>query len=147
MKLILSALFIFINSLSFGQIIKPVKWAYAAKRISKTEAVVVFKATIDNGWHIYSQYVKDGGPVATRFEFAPSKAYSPVGKTSEPKPVTKFEKAFEMDVSYFEKSVVFQQKVKLNAAQAVVKGKLEYMVCNDRQCLPPDEVEFSIAVK
>lgn len=147
MKVIFSALFFFISSICLGQIVKPVKWAYAAKRISKTEAVVVFKATIDNGWHIYSQYVKDGGPVATHFEFTPSKAYSPIGKTSEPKPITKFEKAFEMDVSFFEKSVVFQQKIKLNAAQTVVKGKIEYMVCNDRQCLPPDEVEFSIALK
>lgn len=146
MKVFFSALFFLISSVCLGQIVKPVKWAYAAKRISKTEAVVVFKATIDNGWHIYSQNVKDG-PVATSFTFAQSKAYAPIGKTSEPKPITKFEKAFETEVSYFEKSVVFQQKIKLNAAQAVVKGKLEYMVCNDHQCLPPDEVEFSIAIK
>jgi len=147
MKLILSAIFFFVSSICFGQIVKPVKWAYAAKRISKTEAVLLFKATIDNGWHIYSQNIGEGGPVPTSFAFAASKAYTPVGKTSEPKAITKFEDSFKMNVSYFEKSVVFQQKLKINALQTVVKGKLEYMVCNDHQCLPPEEVNFSIAVK
>jgi hypothetical protein len=52
-----------------------------------------------------------------------------------------------MNVAYFEKSVIFQQKVKLNRGTTTVKGKVEYMVCNDRQCLPPEEVEFSIPVK
>lgn len=130
-----------------AQILKPVKWAYAAKRLNKAEAVVLIKATIDNGWHIYSLNVGDGGPVATSFTFSPSKAYSLTGKTVEPTPKSEFEKTFNMKVSYFEKSVVFQQRVKLNAAQATVKGKLEYMACNDHQCLPPEEVEFSIPVK
>ncbi|WP_207421410.1 protein-disulfide reductase DsbD N-terminal domain-containing protein [Desertivirga brevis] len=147
MRSLVVAALLFITTIASAQIVNPVKWSYAAKRISKTEAVVLFKATIDNGWHLYSQHIADGGPVATKFEFAPSKAFTTVGKTSEPKPITKFEKVFNMNVSYFEKAVIFQQKVKLAANQAVVKGKLEYMVCNDRQCLPPDEVDFSIAVK
>jgi len=130
-----------------SQILKPVKWSYAAKRTSKTEATLFLKATIDEGWHLYSQYMADGGPVKTSFKFASSKAYSPVGKTTEPKPIVKFEKSFDMNVSYFEKSVIFQQKVKLTGANATVKGTLEYMVCDDSQCLPPETVEFSIPVK
>ncbi|MNY71472.1 hypothetical protein D3C86_2098230 [compost metagenome] len=59
----------------------------------------------------------------------------------------KFEKSFDMNVSYFEKTAVFQQKVKLTGANAIVKGTLEYMVCDDAQCLPPETVEFSISVK
>jgi hypothetical protein len=50
-------------------------------------------------------------------------------------------------VSFFEKEVVFQQKIKLKAGQATVKGTLEYMTCNDHQCLPPDDIDFSIPVK
>ncbi|MDR6782137.1 DsbC/DsbD-like thiol-disulfide interchange protein [Pedobacter africanus] len=130
-----------------SQILKPVKWSYAAKKTSKTEATLFLKATIDEGWHLYSQYMADGGPVKTSFKFASSKAYSPVGKTTEPKPIVKFEKSFDMNVSYFEKSVIFQQKVKLTGANATVKGTLEYMVCDDSQCLPPETVEFSIPVK
>ncbi|MGZ3767706.1 MAG: protein-disulfide reductase DsbD domain-containing protein [Mucilaginibacter sp.] len=132
---------------AFAQIEKPVKWSYAAKRINSTEAVVFLRATIDQGWHIYSQNVKDGGPIKTSFTFTPSKAYALVGKTAEPTPVTKFEDAFKMNVSYFEKTVTFQQKIKLKSATATsVKGQLEYMVCNDRKCLPPEDVDFDIAL-
>jgi DsbC/DsbD-like thiol-disulfide interchange protein len=132
---------------AFAQIEKPVKWSYAAKRINSTEAVIFLRATIDPGWHIYSQNVKDGGPIKTSFTFTPSKDYALLGKTAEPKPVTKFEDAFKMDVSYFEKTVTFQQKIKLKSANAKnVKGQLEYMVCNDRKCLPPEDVDFDIAL-
>jgi DsbC/DsbD-like thiol-disulfide interchange protein len=131
-----------------AQILTPVHWSYAAKKTSPTEAVVLIKATIDAGWHIYSQNVKDGGPVKTTFTFDPSKAYTLVGKTQEPTPTTRMEKTFNMQVSYFTNSVVFQQKVKLAAkGPTTVKGKLEFMVCNDEKCLPPDEVAFSIPVK
>lgn len=130
-----------------SQILKPVKWSYAAKKTSKTEATLYLKATIEDGWHLYSQNMADGGPVKTSFSFAASKAYKPVGKTIEPKAIVKFEKSFDMNVSYFEKSVIFQQKVKLIGANAIVKGTLEYMVCDDSQCLPPETVEFSVPVK
>ena len=130
---------------AFAQIESPVKWSYAAKKISNNEAVVFLKATIQDGWHIYSQNVKDGGPIKTSFTFSPSKEYSLVGKPAEPTPVTKYEDAFKMNVSYFEKSVIFQQKIKLKSANAsVVKGQLEYMTCNDKKCLPPEDLDFSV---
>jgi hypothetical protein len=130
-----------------AQILTPVHWSYAAKKTSATEAVVFMKASIDEGWHVYSQTVKEGGPVKTTFTFPASKEYTLMGKTIEPTPVTRYEKAFSMDVSFFEHEVVFQQKVKLKAGKATVKGTLEYMTCNDKQCLPPDDIEFSIPVK
>ncbi len=143
--LLVAALMITIGA--FAQIEAPVKWAYAAKRISPTEAVVFLKATIQPGWHIYSQNVKEGGPIKTSFTFSPSKDFTLVGKAIEPKPFTKFEKAFKMNVTYFEKEVVFQQKIKVKSPNAItVKGKLEYMVCNDLKCLPPEEVSFTVAV-
>jgi thiol:disulfide interchange protein DsbD len=136
--------------LSFGakaQIESHVKWSYAAKKISATEAVVFLKATIDDKWHIYGLDVKDGGPIKTSFTFAPSKEYSLIGKATQPTPVTKYETSFKMDVSYFEKSVIFQQKIKLKSANSVVvKGQLEYMTCNDQKCLPPETVDFTIPV-
>lgn len=128
-----------------AQIESHVKWSYAAKKISPTEAVVFLKATIDDNWHIYGLDVKDGGPIKTSFTFAPSKDYSPVGKPVQPTPVSKYEPNFKMDVTYFEKSVIFQQKVKLKSAGAItVKGQLEFMTCNDQKCLPPEDVDFSI---
>jgi thiol:disulfide interchange protein DsbD len=135
-------------TLSFGakaQIESHVKWSYAAKKISATEAVVFLKATIDDKWHIYGLDVKDGGPIKTSFTFAPSKEYSLVGKPIQPTPIKKYESTFKMDVTYFEKSVVFQQKIKLKSANATaVKGQLEYMTCNDQKCLPPEDIDFSI---
>lgn len=149
MKKIFVLLFLFagIASIAKSQILQPVTWSYAAKRTSPTTATLFLKATIEDGWHLYSQFVKDGGPIKTSFTIANGKGYTLVGKTTEPKPITKYEDMFKMQIAYFEKSVIFQQKVKLSAKSAVVKGKVEYMVCNDQQCLPPDEVAFSVVIK
>src|SRR5471030_2902635 len=144
-NLFFAAILLLISFGASAQIEAPVTWSYGAKKISATEAVVFLKATIQDGWHIYSLNVKDGGPIKTSFTFAHSPEYTLVGKPTEPKPVTKYESTFKMNVSYFEKEVVFQQKVKLNSPNAsVVKGKLEYMTCNDHKCLPPEDIEFSI---
>ncbi len=144
--LILSLLF-FTAMGAFAQIEDPVTWSYAAKKVSSTEAIVYLKASMEKGWHIYSQNVKPGGPIKTTVKFEPSASYTKVGKTVEPKPITKFEDTFKMDVSYFENDVIFQQRVKLAKGAAVVKGTVEFMVCNDRKCLPPNEVSFSVQVK
>lgn len=144
---ILCCLAMLLSMSAFSQILKPVTWSYAAKKTSATEATVFIKATIDKGWHLYSQFVKDGGPVKTTFTFPAASAYTLVGKTVEPKPITKFESTFKMDVSYFENAVIFQQKVKLKGKNPIVKGSVEFMVCDDKQCLPPDQVDFSVPVK
>jgi thiol:disulfide interchange protein DsbD len=130
-----------------AQIETPVTWSYAQKKISNTEAVVYIKATIQDGWHIYSQNVKPGGPVKTTIKFNPSKEFTKVGGTTEPKPISKFEKVFDMNVGYFEKSVVFQQKIKLTKPTASVSGTIEFMVCDESRCLPPDEIKFAVVVK
>src|SRR5690606_3670412 len=74
-----------------AQILQPVKWQFGAKKINNEEAVVFIKAAIDEGWHIYSQHVEEGGPVKTTISFTPSNDYSLVGKTAEPKPKVKHE--------------------------------------------------------
>lgn len=130
-----------------AQIERPVKWQFGAKKINKDEAVIFMKATIDNGWHIYSQHVEEGGPIKTSFAFTPSGDFTLTGKTAEPKPKVKYEEVFKMDVGYFDKEVVFQQKVKLKKGQTTVKGSVEYMACDAERCLPPDEVSFTVAVK
>jgi hypothetical protein len=145
-KLIL-ALLLFTSIGAFAQIVDPISWAYSAKKTSPTEATVYIKATLDEGWHLYSQTVKPGGPTPTVFTFPKSKDYILVGKTIESKPIVKFEKVFNMSVPFFEDQAVFQQKVKLNKGAKSVKGKVEYGVCNDVSCLPPAELEFNIPIK
>jgi len=130
-----------------AQILKPVHWSYGAKKISATEAVVFIKATIDEGWHLYSQHVAEGGPVKTTFTFPTSKDYTLNGSTKEPAPIVRMESAFNMKVGFFEKTVIFQQKIKLGKQPVMVKGTVEYMTCNDEKCLPPDTQAFSISIK
>jgi len=130
-----------------AQIETPVTWAYAFKKTSNTEAIVYLKATIQDGWHIYSQKVKPGGPVKTTIKFNPSKEFTKVGTTIEPAPLSKFEKVFDMNVGYFEKQVVFQQKIKLAKPGTTVSGTIEFMTCDESRCLPPEEIKFSVQVK
>lgn len=144
---ILITCFLVCSLIANAQIQNPVKWSYAAKKLSPTEAMLYIKATIDKGWHIYSVNQKDGGPQKTSFRFSVSKDYTLVGKIAEPKPIKKFEEVFGMDVMHFENSVVFTQKVKLNAKSTVVKGMVEFMACTNEQCLPPAEVEFNIPIQ
>src|SRR3569623_939749 len=87
-RILLLIAVLMIGTGAFAQIDKPVKWSYAAKKINNTEAVIFLLATIQPGWHIYSQNVKDGGPVKTSFTFTPSKEYALIGKTAEPNPVS-----------------------------------------------------------
>ena len=146
-KVLLAAVALVLSLGAKAQIESHVKWSYGARRISPTEAVVFLRATIDDKWHIYGLDVKDGGPIKTSFTFTPSKEYSLNGVATQPTPIKKYETTFKMDVTYFEKSVTFQQKVKLKTTGATsVKGQLEYMTCNDSKCLPPESVEFSIPV-
>jgi thiol:disulfide interchange protein DsbD len=143
-KLLLLMTVLLSSAASYAQIETPVKWSYAAKKLNNNEAVVFLRATIQDGWHIYSLNVGDGGPIKTSFKFTPSKVYSLVGAVSEPTPVKKYEEAFKMNVTYFEKTVTFQQKIKLKGNVSAIKGQLEYMTCNDKKCLPPEDVDFSI---
>ena len=137
-----------ISSLAQAQIERPVTWTFAAKPGAAGEVTLTATATIAGDWHIYSQFIEDGGPVPTSFEFAPSPGYELVGKVAEsPVPVKAFEKAFNMNIAYFPKRAVFSQKIRLKAPQTTVKGTVTFMVCNDEKCLPPDEQEFTIEVK
>lgn len=132
---------------ALAQIHQPVKWSVAHKKLNKNEAVIFVKATIQNGWNIYSQNVADGGPIPTSFKFETSKDYTLNGKTAEPTAKTKYEEVFKMNVPYFTNEVVFQQKVKLTKGTATVKGTVEWQACDKSQCLPPDEYNFAVTVK
>jgi DsbC/DsbD-like thiol-disulfide interchange protein len=146
-NLLLGAALLLGASAAQAQILTPVKWAYAAKKTSPTEATLFLKATMDAGWHVYSQTGQKGGPVKTTITFAPANGYTLAGPPAEPMPTTKYEPAFEMPVSYFASSVIFQQKVKLTGkGPLLIKGTVKYMTCNDIKCLPPDEIAFNIPI-
>ncbi len=141
-------LFLFSSILAKAQIQNPVAWSFSSKNIGPGETELVIKATIEKGWHLYSQFIEEGGPVPTSFTFIPSEDYSLVGTVDERSKVIKaFEKVFDMNIAYFSSEAVFVQKIKLNKNTTVIKGTVGFMLCDDTQCLPPDEKEFSIEVK
>lgn len=146
-KILLLIVLLCISATSFGQILKPVKWSYASKKINDKEAVLFLKATIEHGWNIYAQKVPENGPVPTTFLFNLSKSYQLNGNTNAPNPVVKHDPTFDMEIGYYTETVVFQQKVKLLENSPAVKGTLSYMACNDAQCLPPEEVAFNIPIE
>jgi len=131
-----------------AEIQKPVTWSFSSKQVSDTEFDLILTAGIDNNWHLYSQFIGEGGPVPTSFKFKPSPDYTLVGKVSEsPKPKKIYEKVFEMEVAFFERKATFTQKVKLKVPASKIKGTLTFMVCDDSQCLPPEDLDFSFDLK
>ncbi len=127
----------------FAQILEPVKWSLSSKRINDTIAELSFKATIDKGWHIYSQSVPPDGPMPSKFTFTKNKDYQLVGKVQEPKPKEENDPVFEMIVKYFDNSVTFKQKVKiLSNKPIIIKGEYEFQTCDDKQCMFPAPTEF-----
>ncbi len=130
-----------------AQIERPVKWAFSTKPGDNGQVMVQFTATIDAGWHLYSQFIEEGGPIPTTFTFEDAQGYTRVGKVKELGDLHKaYDETFEMELSYFDKKVTFSQAVTLQGESAVVSGYLEFMVCDDEKCLPPEAVDFSIPV-
>jgi thiol:disulfide interchange protein DsbD len=147
MKKLYTLLLVLLVLQSQAQIENPVKWSYSAQKTGKNEANILIKADIQKGWHLYSQFIEDGGPIPTSFTFSPSKDFKLEGKVSEsPKAVTAFDPNFGMKIAWHETQVVFTQKIKTTSDKFTLKGVLEYMVCNNNKCLPPTEQEFSIPV-
>jgi thiol:disulfide interchange protein DsbD len=126
----------------------PVKWTYTVVQTNPSTAELVFTAKIDKGWHLYSQYMDEGGPIVTSFVFTAGKTYKLDGKTIEPKPKAEYDEMFKMTVKYFANQAVFKQKIKvLSNKDFSIKGSFEYMVCNDGSCIPFSDNTFEFKVK
>jgi len=145
---ILSLFFVFTTSIH-AQIFEPVKWETSVEKISESEFDLVVTATIDEGWHLYSQSIPDDGPIPTTFSFKNVEGkYQLVGKTTEGKGHEEFDKIFEMDIKYFEDKETFKQRIRLlTDAKITIDETVEFMVCDDASCLPPTEVELSFTVQ
>jgi len=147
-RIVLFALLLAAFQVVSAQILEPVKWSFESRKTGESEYELRFMATMDNGWHLYSQFVPSGGPIPTSFKFDKPAGYTLVGKVTEPKPLEENDPNFNMVVKYFIKSVVFTQKVKVISDKPVeVKGFLEFMCCNNQNCLPPTEVNYSFKLE
>ena len=126
-----------------SQILEPVKWKTSIEKFSDTEYNLVSKATIESGWHLYSQNVPADGPIPTTFTFDDANgAFKFIGNTGELEGKTVDDPVFQMRIKFFEKSAIFVQRVQLLGDVTSVKGTVEFMVCDDTRCLPPTEVDL-----
>ncbi|MFD2037565.1 cytochrome c biogenesis protein CcdA, partial [Belliella marina] len=134
---------------AMAQMHNPVKWEFYLKEENPQQGTVVlaFKAKIEQGWHIYGQDIEAGGPVPTTFHFEENGKFQLVGAVVEQsKSFEKYEEMFDMEISYFDGEALFEQEIKLESNEVVVKGSVAFMVCNDENCLPPSEVPFSFEI-
>ena len=148
MKTLFLSFFLILNLIGFSQIpLNPVTWKATYTDLPNGEGEITFTATIEKKWHIYSQRPTDAGPIPTSFSVTPSKDYAALGKVQEENAHEEYVKAFEAKVFVFEHQAIFKQKIKRTNKKAfIIKASLEFMTCNDSQCLPPKTVAFDIAI-
>ena len=140
--------FTLISVISSAQIYDPVNWEFSQKQISDTEIELKFKATIEEGWHLYSQHIGDDGPVPTEFTFTTDGGYELIDGVTEGEPIEEFDPNFDMILKYFGHEAIFTQIVQVSSAEDFnLDGNVYFMVCDEAQCLPPEEVEFSFDIK
>jgi DsbC/DsbD-like thiol-disulfide interchange protein len=149
MKKLLVALCLFaLPALASAQLADPVKWTFKTKKIDAKNYDVIATATIEKGWHLYAQDAGEG-PIPTSFKFAKNPLVATTGKIKEDGKLKKaFDKNFDSELKYYENTVNFVQRVTVKGKAATkLKGSVEFMVCDDHQCLPPTEVEFAFDLK
>ena len=147
-KILLLAVIVLFSTASFAQIKDPVNWSFSSKKIDATTYEIRLTASLEPGWHIYSQTTPDGGPIATTISYTKNPLLVVEGNTKEiGKLEQKHEPLFGVDVKQFSDKVEFVQVVKLKSkAKTTINGTVEFMSCNDHECLPPSKEKFSIAL-
>jgi DsbC/DsbD-like thiol-disulfide interchange protein len=141
MKRIFYLFIFFLAKFTFSQEI--VDWDI---KYNAQEKLVEIKANIKDGWHLYSQHIENNvGPVATSFTFKSSDDYQLLGQVFEPKPIKKYDENFEATLDFFEKEVVFTQKIETKK-NSNLEGTVTYMVCNETMCLPPVDYKFKLEI-
>jgi Disulphide bond corrector protein DsbC len=127
---------------------KQVNWAWSAKKIGDRTYEVHMTATIGGDFHLYAQDAGGEGPIATSFTFNKSPLFTLNGTVKENgKLVKKYEEAWKHDVRYYERTVDFVQVVKLKSnVKTSLAGKVEFMVCNDHECLPPADIDINVPI-
>ena len=148
-KLFSILLLVFVTLAVQAQIHQPVKWKIKLEDSKTAEKEIVFTATIEKGWHLYDMNLPEGGPVSTSFTFETLQGAELIGQpVSNIKPTVVYDEQFAMDLRWFPGAVTFTQKVKiLDPKKFKIEGEVEFIVCNDETCLPPDRESFAFDSK
>ena len=147
MKKLATLLLILISFSGFAQILNPVKWEFGSEKISDTEYDLIFVAKIDHHWALYSQFVEEGGPLATIFSFTPTPDFELIEsvKELELNKVTQHDSVFEMVVSKYYDKAIFKQRIRVKSAEFSISGNIDFMTCDDTRCtyLPDNPFTFN----
>ena len=129
---------------AFGQ---KVAWTGAAEPLENNEYRIVIEAAIPAPYHMYDMGPYEGGPNATAITFAPAEGVEFKGGV-EPltTPHRYFDEMFQMEIGTYEGKAQFAQRVRLSVPQAEVKATIEWMICDDKSCMPPEDTELTIAI-
>lgn len=147
MKSVLLSMFLFVVTGAFAQ--DPVKWTFTSKKTTNGSYEIHMTATIDKGWHLYSQIQpEDAIAIPTTFRITSNPLVEAVGKIREEGKMEKFhDKELDLSANQYSKSVNFVQTVKLRGkAKTSFAGSVEYQTCDDKKCLPPKTVNFKVAL-
>jgi len=138
----------FLMPLVQAQIEDPVSWSFSHENKGGLEAELVFKASIDMPWHLYSALLPEGGPIATKPYYEESEDYSLSGEIVEvTKAKQKYDEGFKMELGTISGRAELRQKVSFaKAGTYTIKGEIEYQVCDDATCLPPKNEPFSFTI-
>ena len=130
------------------QMANPVHISSEMKELERGEAELVFTASIDAGWHVYSTELGNDGPISATFNAVKMEGAELVGKLqARGKEIKQYDKLFDMDVRYFEKAVTFVQKIRFTKPTYDIDCYVEYGACNDRSCLPPSKANLRLSGK
>ena len=142
-RFIISLLAVILSTSVRAQMMEPVHFTSQLKTLQGNEAEILFTAIIDEGWHVYSTNLGDGGPVSATFNIVKMDGAEPVGKLqTRGKETKQFDKMFDMELRFFEHKATFVQKVRFTKPTYTIDCYLEYGACNDEMCMPPTQVEF-----
>lgn len=139
----------FTSLMASAQMANPVSWTFTSKKVSDNVYEVQMVATIQNGWHLYSQLQpKDAIAIPTSFSFNKNPLVELDGKIKETGKLEKFtDNELGVSANQYSKLVVFSQRVKLKGkAKTAVTGKVEFQTCDDKKCLPPKTINFSVNI-
>ncbi len=126
-----------------AQMMEPVKFKTDLKMLEGENAEIVFEATIDKGWHLYSTELGQDGPTQASFNAVKMEGAETVGKLMPVgKEVSEYDNMFGMTLKFFVDKAKFVQKIRFTAPEYSIDCYLEYGACNDEMCMPPSQASL-----
>lgn len=128
--------------------IEPVKWNSSISYINEDEIELKFEATIDEDWSLYSQFIEGDGPIPTSINYKEElELIDTYAKENSPNRTENHDEMFDMELIKYKEALILSQKIKINKNINTINGYVEYMCCNEMQCIFPEPYNFTFNLK